>query len=158
MIDGFVDNFVTTAFVLAILLIVSMVVLGVQRARHSRLRQNHTMLEEKLRDRETRLAEHAQTIGGLQRSVTERDQRLTSEFGRAERLEEAKTALDAALVDLRADRGALVERHQAAQEECADLKVQLEALRTATAKDRAAAEKEVATLRELREEMNSTVS
>lgn len=90
----------------------------------------------------------------LRAALARREADFTREYGRAERADEARAAGEDALEALREERAGTLDQLARSQAQCGALKEQIEALRVEMRKDREAAQREVATLREMREEMS----
>ncbi len=124
------------------------------QSRHtSSYRSACEVIAHRAQEAESRLADLVAKVAQLEQAVAEGNSRVTAEFARAERLQEARAALDRQAEELRSDRDALADRLRLSDSDCHALRSELQSLRTAMQKDRDAAEREIATLREMREEM-----
>ncbi|MFC7703993.1 DNA recombination protein RmuC [Plastorhodobacter daqingensis] len=144
----------TLAFVFGAAAAVLLILLLMQGRSLAQWRAACDIRGQRLQDSEARLSEQQARLVALETAAAEREARVTAEFARAERLQEARTALETALAEIRTERDGLVSHLRSAEGEAHDLRAELQSLRIAMQKDRAAAEREIVTLRELREEMS----
>ncbi|MFD1913851.1 DNA recombination protein RmuC [Halodurantibacterium flavum] len=120
----------------------------------SRWRDQAEFLAQQLAEAEARAAKLADRMTAQDQLLSDKDNRITTEFARAERLQESRDAIEARMIDLRDERDSLAARIREAEAAVADLRSRLAIAATEAGKDRAAAEREIATLRDLREEMS----
>lgn len=108
---------------------------------------------DQLADSTARLADHATRLETQTAALAEKEARVLAEFGRAESAEASCAAADKICEAAMREKQEISAALTAAQAECSRLTMALEGARIASDKDRAAMEREIATLKELREEM-----